>query len=113
LYQWLFSEPFFMDEAVVAAAAEGSTNYAHRQSPGDFARQVAALDRLGPIDVAAIRCPVLAIAGELDLLAAPKAVMATHAAIPDVRHVVIVGAAHSIHWEKPAETARAILDFLR
>ena len=112
LYQWLFSEPFFIDEANVAAAAEGSTGYAHRQSPGDFARQVAAIDRAGVLDLASVRSPTLAVAAELDLLALAKAVRAMHAGIADVRFVTIEGAAHSIHWEKPAETAAAIGSFL-
>jgi pimeloyl-ACP methyl ester carboxylesterase len=113
LYQWLFSEPFFVEEANVAAAAEGSTSYPFRQSPGDFARQVAAIDRGRRLDLGLVRAPVLAVAGELDLLAPPKAVIAGHAGIPDVRHMIIADAAHSIHWEKPVETAGAITGFLR
>jgi aminoacrylate hydrolase len=112
LYQWLFSAPFFADESVVAGAAEASTAYQYRQSPGDFARQVAASHRDSGVDLSAIRCPVLAAAGELDLLAPPEAVRAMHAVVPGVRHKVIAGAAHSIHWEKPAETAGAINGFL-
>ena len=112
LYQWLFSEPFFIDEANVAAAAEGSTSYAHRQSPGDFARQVAAIDRAGVLDLASVRSPTLAVAAELDLLAPAKAVRAMHAGIADVRFTTIAGTAHSIHWERPAETAVVIAGFL-
>ena len=112
LYQWLFSEPFFIDEANVATAAEGATGYAHRQSPGDFARQVTAIDRVGVLDLASVRSPTLAVAAELDLLAPAKAVRAMHDGIADVRFVTIEGAAHSIHWEKPAETATVITEFL-
>jgi|GEM_PF-2061582 len=112
LYQWLFSAPFFADEGVVAAAAEASTSYRYRQSPGDFARQVAASHRDSGVELSAIRCPVLAVAGELDLLAPPEAVRAMHADVPGVRHQVTAGAAHSIHWERPAETAAAIVGFL-
>ncbi len=112
LYQWLFSEPFFADERNVAAAALGSTAYPYRQSPGDFARQVAAIDRLGPTDASAVRCPVLAAWAELDLLAKEPGVREMHAGLPDVRFAEIAGAAHSVHWEKPAETAALIRDFL-
>jgi len=112
LYQWLFSEPFFMDEANVAAAAEGSTNYVHRQSPGDFARQVAAIDRAGAVDVAAIGAPVLSVRGGRDLLAPQDAVRKLHDGIADVKFAAIGGAAHSIHWENPTKTAEAILTFL-
>jgi aminoacrylate hydrolase len=111
-YQWLFSEPFFANEATVTGAAEASTNYAYRQSPGDFARQVAAMDHPESVNLSAIACPVLAISAELDLLAPPEAVASFHCAIPNSETVMIAGAAHSIHWEKPAETAAAINAFL-
>jgi pimeloyl-ACP methyl ester carboxylesterase len=113
LYQWLFSDPFFASETNVAGAALASTMYKHRQSPGDFARQVAALDRMAPIDLSVIACPVLALSAELDLLAPPKAVAELHRDVPDVEFATIPGAAHSIHWEKPAETAAAINAVLR
>ena len=113
LYQWLFSEPFFSSEATVAAAALGSVSYRHRQSPGDFARQVAAVDRFGAIDLAPVACPVLALSAELDLLAPPRAVAQLHRAIAGVEFATIAAAAHSIHWEKPVETAAAINAFLR
>jgi len=113
LYQWLFSEPFFVNEANVTGAALASTMYKHRQSPGDFARQVAALDRAALVDLTTIACPVLSLSAELDLLARPKAVAELHRTVPGVEFVTIAGAAHSIHWEKPAETAAAITAFLR
>lgn len=112
LYQFLFSDPFFADEPRVQAAADASTRYPFRQSPGDFARQVAAIDRIATVDLGVIACPTLAIAGELDLLAKPAAIKEMHAPIKDCRHVTIAGAAHSIHWEKPQETAAAIKAFL-
>ena len=111
-YPWLFSNPFFVDPANVDAAAKASTDYAYRQSPGDFARQIAALDRPTKVDFAAIDCPVLAIAGTLDLFAPPAAVAGAHRPIRNIRLATIDGAAHSIHWEKPAETAEAIVGFL-
>ena len=111
-YQFLFSDPFFADERRVAQAAEASTRYPFRQSPGDFGRQIAALDRIEPVDLSQVASPVLAIAGELDLLARPEAVRAMHAPIKTCRYVTIAGAAHSIHWEKPQETAAVIKEFL-
>ena len=113
LFQWLFSDPFFADEANVSAAAAASTGYAFRQSPGDFARQVAAIDRVGPVDLSRVACPVLAISAERDLLAPKASVASLHRAVPGVRYATIAGAAHSVHWEKPAETAAAINGFLR
>lgn len=112
LYQWLFSDPFFADEANVAAAAAASASYQHRQSPGDFARQVAAIDRMGELDVAQVRCPVLALSAGLDLLSPRASVEELHRALPNVAFREIAGAGHSVHWEKPAEAAAAIAAFL-
>jgi pimeloyl-ACP methyl ester carboxylesterase len=112
LYQWLFSERFFVNETIVAAAAFASTSYAYRQSPGDFARQIAALDRAGVADFSAVLCPVLALTAELDILAPPWTVQELHKTVPSVAHKTIAGAAHSIHWEKPHEVAAEIVRFL-
>src|SRR5690606_4119984 len=112
LYQWLFSEPFFADPRNVAAAAEASAAYPWRQSPADFARQFDALKAPAGLDAAAIRCPVLALAAERDLLVTPAMVAATHAAIPGHRLETIPGAAHSIHWEAPQAVAESVLSFL-
>lgn len=112
-YQWLFSTPFFVDEANVAAAAAASTAYAHRQSPGDFARQVAAIDRGMIVDLSLVACEVLALSGDLDLLAPPGAVEERHGKVPRFSHERIANAAHSLHWEAPAAVAREINAFLR
>lgn len=112
LYQWLFSEPFFADERNVTAAALASTSYPYRQSPADLARQVAVFDRALDWDPGRVRCPVLALSAEKDILAPTAMVEAMHAPIAGVRYGVIAGAAHSVHWEKPAEVAAAINDFL-
>lgn len=112
LFQFLFKPGFFDSEANVAAAAEGSTAYRYRQSPEDFARQVAALDTFEHYDIGSITAPTLAIAGELDLLADPDKICAIHRKIADLRMATIQGAAHSIHWDDTAATAKAILEFL-
>ncbi len=112
LYQWLFSSPFFENEAVIAGAAEASTNYAHRQSPDDFARQVAAGAKGSGINLSLVTCPVLAVSAELDLLTPPATVAEMHRPIGQTQFVTIPGSGHSIHWEKTAETAAAITAFL-
>lgn len=112
LYPWLFSGPFFADPANVAAAAAASTAYPYRQLPGDFARQIAALERPAKVDVSMIGCPVLVVAAENDLLAPPAAVAAAHAAIPDHKLLTIPRAAHSIHWEQPEAVAEAIFAYV-
>jgi aminoacrylate hydrolase len=113
LYPWLFSDPFFADEARVDQAAAASTAYEYRQSPGDFARQIAAIDQYTPVDFSQIKCEVLAIAGDLDLLSPPGAVEGLHARIPKLTLETIPTAAHSLHWEAPQSVAAAIRGFLR
>jgi pimeloyl-ACP methyl ester carboxylesterase len=112
LYQWLFSPAFFMEAEAAQASAEASASYQYRQSPMNFARQVAAVLRMTPIEVAAIRCPVLAIAAGMDQLIAPYEVAAAHTGIPDARMVTIEGVAHSAHWEAPDLVAETIIEFL-
>lgn len=111
LFQWLFSTPFFADEANIAAAAAASTAYPWRQSPENFARQVKAIDRMEAEDLKQIRCPVLAVAGSLDLLVPPAAVTAGHKGVRNLTLSTLV-AAHSIHWEAPQAVAEAINGFL-
>lgn len=113
LYQWLFSSAFFEDEANVAAAAAASASYPWRQSPSDFARQVAAIDAAGPVDLSTITVPILALSAEADLLAPPATVEATHRRLRTLRdHLSLPAAAHSIHWEAPQAVADAINGFL-
>lgn len=112
LYQWLFSDGFFVDEASVATAAAASAAYPHRQSPGDFARQVAALATVGPLARERIACPVLAVSAERDLLAPPAAVDALHAGIARLKRREVPGVAHSIHWEAPQAVGAIIREFL-
>jgi len=112
LFQWLFSDGFFADEANVAAAAEASTAYPYRQSPEDFARQVRALGADGPLHVHTIRCPTLSIAAGLDLLAPPSRVLSAHAGIAGGLTIVVEGAGHSVHWEQPDRVAGVVREFL-
>jgi aminoacrylate hydrolase len=112
LYQWLFSDGFFADEANVAAAAAASAAYPYRQSPGDFARQVAALETVGPLARERIACPVLAVSAERDLLAPTAAVDALHAGISGLERREVPGVAHSIHWEAPQAVGAMIREFL-
>lgn len=111
LFQWLFSGPFFADEANIAAAAAASTAYPWRQSPENFARQVKAIDRMASEDLRQIECPVLAVAGSLDLLMPPAAVTAGHHGVRNLT-LTTLPAAHSIHWEAPQAVADAFIGFL-
>lgn len=112
LFHWLFASPDFFEEDALAAAAEASTRYAHRQSPRDFALQVHATERMRPAALAGIRCPVLALAADHDLLVPPHAVASGHAGIARLETGVIAGAGHSVHWEASDAVADAIRRFL-
>jgi 3-oxoadipate enol-lactonase len=63
-------------------------------------------------DAAALRLPVLALAGDADGSTPPDLVRATAALIPGARFETIEGAGHVPGVERPAETARAIAGFL-
>ncbi len=112
LYQWLFASPVVYSEPAIKAMAEASTNYLHRQSPRDFALQVEAVDRMRPAVLQAIKCPVLAIAAERDILTPPKVVFAGHAGVARLETATIPNAGHSMHWEAPEAVAEAVARFL-
>jgi pimeloyl-ACP methyl ester carboxylesterase len=59
-----------------------------------------------------IPCPTLIVRGERSSIQSAEDYSAMLATIPDVRGVVIAGAGHNPHVERPAETAAALLDFI-
>jgi pimeloyl-ACP methyl ester carboxylesterase len=59
-----------------------------------------------------LRCPVLAVAGELDASAVAQTARHLAANSPDARAVVWPDVAHMIGMEQPERLAAAILDFL-
>jgi pimeloyl-ACP methyl ester carboxylesterase len=111
LYHWLFAAPSFYREEAIAAAADASVAYPYRQSPMDFARQVDAIDRMRSVTMEAVRCPVLGIAGERDVLIPPAAMAEGHARVGIFEMVTVPGAGHSVHWEAPQAVADAIVGF--
>jgi len=62
--------------------------------------------------LARIPCPTLLVGGERSSVQTAEDRAAILAAIPDVRGVVIPGAGHNPHVERPAETAAAIAAFV-
>lgn len=68
-----------------------------------------ALRTTPPGAVAALRLPVLCIAGEEDVVIPPAAVAAFAALIPGARFVPVPHAGHSVYFER-AETFNALLD---
>ena len=59
-----------------------------------------------------IRCPVLIVAGERDLMFPPEQSRALAEAIPGTRLEIVPGAPHGMVVENPDITARLLLDFL-
>lgn len=84
----------FSDRDVVVEAFEASISH----HVGDFA--------------GAITVPTLLVAAELDDITPVAAHQPVVEAIGDAKLVVLPGVGHLIHYEKPAEAARAIEEFL-
>jgi pimeloyl-ACP methyl ester carboxylesterase len=62
--------------------------------------------------LADLRCPVLAIAGALDVCDVAQTARHLEANAPDARAVIMPGVAHIIGMEVPSELAALILEFL-
>jgi pimeloyl-ACP methyl ester carboxylesterase len=60
----------------------------------------------------ALTMPTLIVAGDVDSIAPLEGAQRLAALLPDARLVVLHGVGHLIHYEKPAEAAAAIRDFL-
>lgn len=82
-----------------------------RARPGALFADLAACNAYaGGLDAAArVRCPVLAILGQRDLMAPPKGAQALLGALTDKRVVTLNGAGHAMMAEQPD----AVLDALR
>jgi len=62
--------------------------------------------------LADLRCPVLAVAGRLDVSDVAETARHLEASAPDARAVVLPDLAHMIGMERPAELAALIADFV-
>jgi len=60
-----------------------------------------------------LRCPVLAVAGGLDLSDVPQVGERLEAAAPNARAVVLPGIAHMVGMEDPRRLSDLVIDFLR
>jgi pimeloyl-ACP methyl ester carboxylesterase len=70
------------------------------------------LDPSAAARLADLRCPVLAVAGALDMSDVAQAARHLEANAPDARAVIVPGVAHMIGMEVPAELTALIVDFL-
>ncbi len=114
LFPWLFRPAFFEHAATVAEAARLSAAYPYPQSDAAFRAQYEASRayRGHATAAAAVRAPTLVLNAELDLLMTPADADRAFAGIPQRRSVVISGAAHSLHWDRPKDFVREVVGFL-
>ena len=70
------------------------------------------LDPVANDRLADLRCPVLAVAGSLDLSHMTQAAHRLEAAAPNARALIWDDVAHMIGMEQPERLAKAIVDFL-
>jgi 3-oxoadipate enol-lactonase len=63
--------------------------------------------------VAALRIPVLCLAGEEDAVIPPAAVAVLASIVPGARLARVPEAGHSVYWERAAVFNRLVDDFLR
>lgn len=109
----LFSPRFLSDAAQLDAAVAGAIAYPHRQSNEALSAQAQALTTfLAPVDISTVRCPVLALTGELDAMASPDALHARFEEVPSIEPVIIPQAAHPVHWEQPEQVIETVQSFL-
>ncbi len=68
----------------------------------------------GGLDAAnKVRCPVLLVLGQRDLMTPPRATKAAAANFSDARTVMLEGTGHSLMSEQPDAVLDALIDFLR
>jgi pimeloyl-ACP methyl ester carboxylesterase len=114
LFPWLFRPAFFEYPETVAEAARLSATYPYPQSDAAFRAQFEASRayRGHATAAAAVRATTLVLNASLDLLMTAADADRMFAAIPRCRSVVLEGAAHSMHWDKPREFVREVRAFL-
>ena len=114
VFYWIFSREFFQNGKIVDDAIQATLEYPYPQGKLAFGKQVQAI---GVFDcqpkLSDIKQHVLIICGEEDLLFPPAESVEVLQAIPASNVVVIAGAAHSIHMEKPLEFTDCVASFMR
>lgn len=113
LFQWLFAPPFFADPVQVTEAGKLAAAYEYCQSPEDFGRQVDGLAGMPELDASELSNETLLLLAEHDLMTPPNASIDSFAGAPNLKHQIIAGAGHSIHWDQPEAFADAVRDYLK
>ncbi|MCK5750999.1 MAG: alpha/beta fold hydrolase [Oricola sp.] len=112
-FHWLFKPAFFDNRNAVDAAIALSMAYPHAQSADDMRRQIDAISAYDASGLPArLSMPTLILAGEHDLMFSPAVVAESFKPAPRAKVEILPGAAHSMHWDQPADFARTVIAFL-
>ena len=84
----------------------------HLSSPGHVFGRPIVLDPPAAARLADLRCPVLAVAGELDISDVAETALHLQDHAPDARAVVLPGVAHLVGMERPETLAHLVVEFL-
>lgn len=113
-FHWLFRPDFFNNKNAVDASIALAIAYPHAQSADDMRRQIDAIRAYDSSGLPAkIGNDMLILTGEQDLMFAPADVAESFADARHAEHRMLAGAAHSLHWDRPADFARNVIAFLR
>jgi 3-oxoadipate enol-lactonase len=95
----------------VAQAVERMMTGNDRQGIAAASRGMAERPDMTPL-LPRIRCPVLVLVGQLDVISPPAEMRSIAAAIPGSRYAEIPGSGHMSPMEQPAQVNATILEFL-
>ena len=114
IFAWIFTPHYFDNQTQVDQAIEDQLHYPWPQSAEAFGQQVAALAAYDATPALPhITAATCVLAGALDLLMPVKTVATLAEQLPNARLVVIEGAAHSIHVERPDALFNHVVRFLQ
>lgn len=74
----------------------------HALDKNEIGNRIRAMRVRGPADATRMRCPVLCVTGEDDLLIAPRGVALVASHMPNARVAVVPASGHSVYFERAA-----------
>ena len=100
--------------AAQSAAADANLRTMQRQKPGVLHHDFSICNdyAAGFTSAAAVRCPVLLICGERDIMTPPQAAAELGAALGNSRTITIPGAGHNLMGEAPDAVTDALVSFM-
>jgi 3-oxoadipate enol-lactonase len=106
--RYFFTERYLAVHPEVAAIFAGN-----RRDAAQKQRRAAILARAVAVDLGAISCPTLVLAGAEDRLIPPSHTLSLASELPDARTATIAGAGHVAAIQDPKAVAREVLAFLQ